>query len=295
MDIRTKKFLVGQNIGACRYGQLKSLPLFLSLKNYYNSNFTLSEPTSFCDVYVKPMHSLLIAKEFANQNMNPVIVTTVTSEFTDTNITASEGMHDDIINIRTNFNRTLNAPNLYPIKGPMVVYAPCLTTIRDETGNYNPQYMFKSGLMVASPLQDPVLTNNCMNLNDYFITKEIVETVFQTAILRNHDVLILTDFGCKHTKNPVKDIADIYNMCILKYGHMFKYIVIAINIMEQSDMAFYAYFSKEIIKPQDLAVNIDNIGITDINQTIDGEMTQQEDPVNMLSSLNSMLAQSNAH
>src|ERR1700744_944935 len=254
MDVRTKKFNIGQNIYLCKFGALKNLPLLLSLKNCYNSSFNCGQSTTFCDVYIKPLHPLILAKEFVMEGMNPVLLMTVTKDFNGSNLDSSEGIHDELINLRTNFHRTIMLPSgTYPIKGTEVVYTPFVTIIRDEMHNImNPQSMYKVSLIVTSPINDPKLRDESFELNDYFKTKEIIETIFQTAILRNHDVLILTDFGCKYDKNPLKDIVDIFNLSILKYGHLFKYIVFAFNIREQTDMAYYAYFSKEIIKPQEL-------------------------------------------
>jgi hypothetical protein len=258
---RSKKYLMGQNIYICKYGQLQNLPLFKSIKTYYNSEFDMATPSSFCDVHVKAVHPLILAKEFVQKGLNPVILTTVSHEFNGSNIEASEGMNDDILNMRTNFHRTFNNNGLYPIKGAETVYAPYVTIIRDDGFNINFNDMFRVGVIVASPLHEPKLEEDVFNLNDYYITKEIIEIVFQTAISGNHNVLILTDFGCKVNKNPLKDIVDIFNMHILNYGHMFKYIVFAFHINEQTDLMYYSYYSKEIIKPQDL-VRLDEIDPT---------------------------------
>lgn len=266
---RQKKYLMGQNIYLCKYGQLQNLPLYKSVKSYYNSDFDTPTTQSFCDVYVKPIHPLIIAKEFVQKGLNPVILTTVTHEFNGSNIEASEGMNDDILNMRTNFHRTLNNIGLYPIKGAEVVYAPHVTVIRDESFNIvNVPDMFKVGVIATAPLHEPVLKDNNFSLNDYYVTKEIIEVIFQTAIVGNHNVLILTDFGCKSDKNPLKDIVEIFNMHILNYGHMFKYIVFAFHINEQTDLMYYTYYSKEIVKPQDLVKPDDDESIQILSKII---------------------------
>lgn len=286
MDSRMKKYIMSQNTYMCKYGMLNKLPVFVSIKNYYNPTFSLGTSYNFADVYVKSVHPLLIARECVNKGLFPVILHTVTSEFNGANMESSEGIYDDTLNIRSNFHRTLNSTGLYPIKGAAVVYAPKVTIIRDEGFQINTQTMFSIGVINASPIHEPETKtkktqknkkkddedeNNAedadnMNIDNYFTTKETIENIFQTAINGNHDVLILTDFGCKYNKHSVKDIVDIYNLSILKYGHMFKYIYIAIPIREHADMAFYAYFSKEIIKPQELVDN-NKMEHANINQT----------------------------
>ena len=77
---------------------------------------------------------------------------------------------------------------------------------------------------------------------------ETIETLFQTAISANHNVLVLTAFGNTIDDVPQEDIVKIYNHCIFKYGHRFKKIIIAIPIWYGSYL--FDLFDNEIIRPQ---------------------------------------------
>lgn len=252
-ESKIKKHYILQNMQLCKFGQLQNLPMFKTIKNTYDDTFEVPETEDdFCDVYVSNKHSLELAKDFVVSGHNPVVVSTVDPEFVGTNIDNSENMHDDIINLRTNFVKTI-MQGVYPIIGPEVSYIPCLSVIRDTFINININEIYKCGLILACPIKEPDLVEDTdLNFDDYFITKQIIETIFQTAINAKHDVIILPDFGCKSSKNPLKDIVNIYNMCILKYGHMFKYICVAFHMKHQTDMPYYVYYQKEIIKPQEL-------------------------------------------
>ena len=71
-----------------------------------------------------------------------------------------------------------------------------------------------------------LLDENRMCSVDYIKMLETIETLFQTAIAGNHNVLVLTAFGNTIDDVPQEDIAKIYNHCIFKYGHRFKKIII---------------------------------------------------------------------
>ena len=249
MDKNTRKNIVGQNIFLCKYGSLKSLSFSKSIKNFHEPNFNINMTTNFADVYVKSMHTIEMAREFLKHNLNPVIVTTVTKDFDGTNIENSTGMTDPLINVRTTFHSTLTANSLYPLKGSEVIYNKMLHVIRDNIMNIND--FVTVSLIVASSKNIPK-KQKTLKYTEYLELREIIETVFQTAISGGNDVLILDDFGCKTTGIPENDIIDIFNIMILKYGYCFKFIVIAINLTDQTDFKKYALFDKEIIKPQNI-------------------------------------------
>lgn len=254
MDKKVRKELVMQNNYMCKYGPLKQLQLVKPIKNYYNHEFYINVSTNFSDVYVKPIHSLALAKEFVKNGLNPVIVSTVSKEFDGNNIDNSNGLHDYIINVKTNFATSV-VSNMYPLKHTEVIYTKYIHVIRDDTLQINSNDIFRTSLIMANPIQDPVLVDTTMNLNNYFETKELIETIFQTAQTGGHDVIIFGDFGCKHTNCPVNELVDIFNMMILKYGYYFKFVIFGIPVMDASDAAINAYFNKEIVKPQNLGTS----------------------------------------
>lgn len=280
MDLRLKKRIITHNTYLCKFTPLNKLPMFLSLKYCYNQNFNCEEHelVTFCDVLVKPYHSLILAKEYKTKGYNPMIVTTVANNFDGSNMNSSEGMHDDVINLRTNFQISINANGLYPIKDSDIACVPVLTVIRDEIFNVTPQNLFQIGLIVASPIDNIKLNNESLLLEDYFKIKEVVETIFQTASLRNHDVIIFGDFGCKRNKYPVKDIIDIFNICILKYGHFFKFIVFCIpsNDNAKINLALASLFDKELVKPQNIELTEEDYNI--LNTDITNQNTLNQNP-----------------
>ena len=273
-----KKKVMQENMTLFEIGNFKNLPVIKSTKHLKNDNMQIFDTNVFCEVFViKNSQSITLARECILKKMNPAVINVVTDQFNGSNIPSSEGMYDDTINLRTNFYKTLNQ-GFYPLKKNEVVYSPFITVIRHDNFNFlNPQQFFRVALITATPISEPKLENDSFGLDDYISTKDTIENIFQVAIQHSHDVLILTDFGCTIDKNPISDIVDIFNICILKYGSFFKYIIFSINTTQQIqiDEAIYFYFFKNIIRPQDLISNTNPSIQIDNNQTVINQMPNQ--------------------
>lgn len=248
MNKQIKKEMVTQNISLSKYGMYKNLPHQKALKNSYTEKFNIELSTQIAEVYINQLHSLILAKAFSQNNLNPAIVMSVNREFDGSNIEGSLNINDDIINIRTTVSKTIDR-SMFPIDNNIVLLN-TVHVIRDESYQFiaNSNDIFPVSIIVAAPLEPE---RSPLSIKDYIITKEIIESIFQTASMCGNQVLILDDFGCK-LKGPIKDIIDIYNMMIVKYCHNFKYIVISIPTYDKTDIAIYTYFSKKIIMLQNL-------------------------------------------
>jgi hypothetical protein len=266
MDIKSKKNYITQNNYQCRFGTYKNLVSFPPKKFYYDPHFNLDDDsiTNICDVYIKHLHPLLLIKELRDKGLNPAVVSSVTNKYDAENLDTYEGFLDEYLLLRTNYCKTI-MPHIYPLHGPEVLYNHNLSIVRNETLNFITESNLISNFnqMIISPIENPKLHKNKLKMSEYFLTKELVENIFQTAILSKNDVLILNDLSCKHTKIPLEDIAYIYNNTILKYGHFFKLIIIAIPLYDPADRAIYSFFDKYIIKPQSLVtisdLDLDNL------------------------------------
>lgn len=269
-----KKKYITDNMKFCEIGPLKNLIIGKSIKNNFNSNFSFSDTNTFSDVHVvQNLHPITIAKEYLLKKNNPIILNVVTREFDGNNIPSSQGMLDDMINVRTNFYKTVSGH--YPLRYSEVIYTPLVTVIRNENLLINPNEFFRLNIITATPVSDPKLEDGILNLEDYIMTKETIENIFQTAAGTNHDILILNDFGCGSQKIPVGDIVDIFNICILNYGSLFKSIIFSITTKDDIDEAIYAYFLKNIIRPQDLIQNVPN----NIDDQLVNQLNEQTLPI----------------
>jgi hypothetical protein len=194
----------------------------------------------------------------SGNNMNPVILNVVGKEFSGTNLESNENVRDQIINIRTTFNNSIGTNNVYPMKEDECVYSKIVTVIRPK----NPmiflpyQQTFRTAVITAAPIPAEVLLDgDKMMVSDFIKTCTIIECVFQTAISTRHTVLILSPFGHEEDNNPVEDIIKIYNYCILRYGHLFKKIII--GVPPRYPKGIFQSYEKGIIKPTELVTPID--------------------------------------
>lgn len=257
MDIKQyKKDLVTQNMRLIDYGPLKNLPIYKSIRNKYNDNFQTHDSDTFCDVYVlKDITSITIAESYSDK-YSIAIVNMITEDYDGGSVQSSRGFIDDAINIRTNIYKSIS--NVYPINKGEVAYSKDVTVIRNSKYQIIPKDFFKINV-ITTPIHFINDNQSDVTIDDYMLVREIIETIFQTAIISRDEILILSDFCCTSNGKLIRDIVDIYNLCILKYGYYFKNIIILIDTKNSNICPHYYYFLKNIIIPQDLIDRNTNI------------------------------------
>jgi hypothetical protein len=261
-----KRIIINQNITQSKVGTYNKILIMPCIKNSYFRNFNVSPISNVCNVKVINKHyidilDVLLLKGIQNikkQNI-PVIVQNISREFTGSNLEREEGIQDSPTLLRTNLSVACRMNDPFPIKDSEVVYLPLVTTIRDKNCQFlNYSQIFSYSLIYSVPIEEPTLVDDeKMNVEDYMKTLTVIETAFQTAIAKNHKVLILSPFGLnENDENPIDDIIKIYNFCIYKYGHYFNNIIISIPKDYPSEV--YDIFNDDIIKPQELTEQIDD-------------------------------------
>lgn len=277
MDPRMKKKLMQETIYHCRYGVYTKLPMATTNKLFYNDNFPIPPVYIYCDVDVVKTHPIDAAYEYIKKGCKPVIIINVDEDFAGNNIENSEGIKDPLMNIRTNFCKMINTTylsshNLLPITGPEILFSPSGYIIRGPNMNFlNPAHVLKTPIITA-PLRNTkdieykrnIMMNRNRNTNNntnntnpitfdvdtYNFMNNVIETIFQTAAIAKADTIILNDLGCKTDGYPVEYIANIINGCIYKYGHLFKNVVIALNVQSSVDMGYDSKFKELLVRPQ---------------------------------------------
>lgn len=277
MDTKFKKSIVMQNNYICKFGYLQNKTTYTSVKNHFNEEYNVGIPIKFCDVYILKIHPLIIAKEFFNCNLNPVIINLVNEKYTEHNIENLEGVYDEILNLRTNFQTISRQNNNFPPKDNEVIYTPQVLVMRDEMLNQS-QNLFKVSFITitSKPEEYHILSynenesdNDSNNTSDseneskeknirifsaetYLLFKTKIELIFQTAHYAGNQVVIFNDFGCIQDNLPEDDFIDIMNSSILKYGHLFKEIIFAIPVRTPKEQILYEKFMEKMIKPQNI-------------------------------------------
>jgi hypothetical protein len=259
---KTKQVLVTQNITACKLGVYQQCAITKALKTSFVSNFNPGDSQNICDVLVVNQHALDVSIEFCEKGlsapfrdgwMNPVLICSVNrNEFTGSNFNQSEGITDDIYNLRTNYNMIVSQGNPFPIKDKECVYNRFVTVIRDK--NFSPiplQMTYRFGLITTSAEHKPALLDeNRMASTNFINMLSTLETAFQTAIYYGHNILLLTPIGQTDDEVPQEDIIKIYNSLIFKYQHKFKYIIVCVPEWDGKEL--FDLYDTYIVQPQRL-------------------------------------------
>jgi len=267
LDKQYKKTLINQTITQTKAGMYKGILQFKSISFPYMSNFSPGIPTNICETEVVYAHSLDVVEQYSekgiiytnNNNMNPVVMHVVGKDFTGLNLEANDDVRDDLIMLRTTFCNTAGHGNgsYYPMQDSSCVYAKSVTIIRPSNPiSFLPiPQTYRTAMITVSPIKvRTLLKDNKMTMKDFTNSCIAIETVFQTAIARGHQVLILTPFG-EEDDNPVLDVIKIYNYCVYKYGHWFKKIIVAVPNYYPLDI--FEIYKNNFINPVEIVNEID--------------------------------------
>jgi hypothetical protein len=244
----------------------KQLPMFRPMKNQYMNSYQPGGTDSICNVQVIYKHPLDILDSTMPRGINklvnnkdmPVVVQAIGNEFTGSNIEAAEGIRDQPYLLRTNFAASFKQFNPFPLKDTECAYMQLICTIRDNMYNaltYDKLYSFS--LISAVPICTPdMLDEERMSCADLLKSLQIIEGVFQTAIIGGHKTIILSLFGLDdEDANPLEDLILLYNYCIFKYGHKFTNIII--GVPSYAPEGIYEMLNEQIVKPQILTKCVD--------------------------------------
>ena len=128
----------------------------------------------------------------------------IPNEFDGTNWSVFKTMREDFLNIKTNFCSTIT--NLYPIKS-YIRYNTNLCILRDDAHNINPKVFAKLNFMTSSINTLNLDENNDIKTSEsYLYLIELVESMFQSAIIGGNDVIISAHLCCKSHGLQVSDL-----------------------------------------------------------------------------------------
>jgi uncharacterized protein (TIGR02452 family) len=238
------------------YGYLKHTPFYNSEKYFHESDFIEYFLDNTPVINVIPVDCLDVTKYLKSNGYNPVVLNMADVNFPGGGIELGGYAQEESLFCRSNYFKTLNVETgFYPINKEECIYSPNVFINRDSKLNLSKTPFYVSFIAVAA-IKEPKLINNKFSSEDYNLTLKKIEVMFQVASFKKHDSLILSAFGCGAYKNSKKDIVEIFNNCIKKYGHLFKFIIFAILpkdamnnryiLKESDDDCNYEFFKKNI-------------------------------------------------
>jgi hypothetical protein len=256
MDIKAKKNIFQQNKKLFEYVFVKYIKYNRPIKYVYNYFFEErmknTQFDKFAVVDVVMSDPLTIAKQFVENGMHPVILSTIDLKFDGIHVETSDKIYDDTLLFRSNYYRTLHSSDIFPINEHDALYTQYLFAIRDSNMNtFNNGFYFS--VITTTLTKQTELYEQNLSSSNFLSTIQKIKTVFQLAYVNNHDVLILPLFGLD-ANYPIDNIVTIYNNCILEFGHLFKFIVISVpNQVQMQEM--YLTVANNIVKPHTYLLN----------------------------------------
>jgi len=269
-DVQNKNITINQNIYQCLKGDY-ICPVYDSIVYNYKKDVELGNIDNICKVIVSYKHSLDILEQVTEKNNKgfdnikgsdkiPAVICHFGKTFTGLNFNldsqSKSCIYDENIILRTNYTHIIKKEYdtlMYNKKEDTVIYSNPVTIIRDTSYTFlEKKDVFKTGVITLCYDKNKDLVNKLLSVSDLMTFKTLVEASFQVAICGDHHILIIPYF----TNIPLEDQTLIFNLCIMKYGHKFKAIMICIPSYE--DKHIFQHFDKNIVKPHILTKEIDN-------------------------------------
>ena len=252
IDHRAKRDIMTENKYLCSHDMFKNIPTTKTQKYKYNGELTIPANDNISVVEIMATDLFTLGHKFVSmKTVKPAMVYMIDKEFNGSNIDILKNVTECDFVLRSNFYKTMNAENIYPLEDGEITYAQNVFIFRDEKYEISSQKYIIS-VITFSPIKNPVLLGSYMRPDDYLGYQETIESIFQGACVAGHDTLILSDMGCLNYGIPINEAIEILNICILKYCTLFKFIIFAIPVNNPTSMNLFAQFAKGIIKPQSL-------------------------------------------
>lgn len=253
IDKNLKMNIINQNIYHSKYGLYKQ-HLNNKLMKITNNHCKIEIPdlNKIPNVFVINKHPLNVVEGLGLSDIYPCVMHVVDRSFNGNSLHLCSGLKDHTLLLRTNFNAVFGQNNIFPLENTDCVYIKTIVTIRNkELNGLKDNEISKFSVIICSPIYKRKDLNENVSSTDYIKTISIIDNIFKTAIMNHNPILILTNFGDDDDdKNSTDDIINIYNACILKYGHMFTSIIIAIPEYEP---ILYNIYANKIIIPKNIA------------------------------------------
>ncbi len=221
--------------GTRKYSKKKATKLF---KKYNSSHkydpHDLTEP---CILVVRD-DCLEVALQFFKVGFNPVVLNMASAHHPGGGYKYGAGAQEESLHRRSMLHLCLdgNRYKLYPIPKDGAIYTPNALVVKHSEANHyiSTKYPYPISFISSAAInckQKDIIEfdgNKILTDKSTKLTKNKIETIFEVAIINNHDVIVLSAFGCGAFNNPPHGISKLFKDAIDKYKVHFKYIVFAI-------------------------------------------------------------------
>lgn len=169
---------------------------------------------------------------------NPVVLNMANAFNPGGGYKTGESAQEESLFRRTNLHLCLDSQRnkLYPIPTRGCIYSPDVIVVKhSEFENYRVLEIPKKISFISSAahrckMDDTIKVDDTKVLKEEIniITKAKIESIFELAAVKHHDVIILSAYGCGAFGNPPVCIAKLFKDAIQKYKKHFRHILFAI-------------------------------------------------------------------
>jgi uncharacterized protein (TIGR02452 family) len=185
---------------------------------------------------------LTVAEAAVNAGLNPLVVNAGSdNDPLKVLSVGSIGNEWDLFR-RSNLHASLTNDDCYPLRNNALLYAGEVTCFRNDNFKLL-STPFVMAVITAPPVRRPGLVSSrdgdtiidsYQNPTESDRMQNIIDRIFQTALLKHHRCIVVDDYGCqRNCENPVNSIIDMFNSAIKRFPVKYVFFAVSEPILEQ--------------------------------------------------------------
>jgi uncharacterized protein (TIGR02452 family) len=204
-----------------------------SIKHSNISNINYEKCNTFEETDITVLNEDTIDVYLKYINYSPVLLNLADPSIPGGCVNTGASAQEENIFRRTNYYKTLEM-KFYPLLNNELVYSPSVKLFKtsEETGYKLIKKPVNISIIACPSVRHPELISDFSDFkhrSDKLLQYRKICMIFKTAIIHNHNVIILSALGCGAFKCPSEIVAKLFKKAINKYKKYFKSIVFAIK------------------------------------------------------------------
>ena len=172
-----------------------------------------------------------VALHYKKLGYNPLLLNMADISVPGGCVKAGSGAQEECCFRRSNYYKHLK-PEFYPLVDSQAVYSQRVEFIKsNETSGCIPIEPRNLDIIAIPALRFPQLDRDHRGYGsetEKKLMEKKIDMIFQVGYKHNHDVLVLSAFGCGAYGNPPQEVVQIFKKALQKWNGCFKEVVFAI-------------------------------------------------------------------
>jgi uncharacterized protein (TIGR02452 family) len=201
-------------------------------------------------IEVSTSDTFTMAEKYVSEGLNPLVLNFASDFCPGGGVKKGSRAQEEDLFRRSNYFQSLNTEKVkYPIDG-CIVYSPDVYIVREfESYRWKPTPI-KVSCVAAAASRRPRIHLDSERRESFaddrvrFATLRTIHEIFNVALLRGHDSLVLGAWGCGAFRGPRDEMAQLFAEVIQEKGHLFRKIGFGILVRNETDNENYYIFSE---------------------------------------------------